>query len=199
MMDAPVLSFVVAALALAGSPGPNTLSVAATGAAFGRAAGFRYMLGIDVGMAIVIAMVGSGVTGFLLALPMAAPIITVMAALYFVYLAWRIATSPPLGDSAASGTEPRWFEGVLLSLVNPKGYAAMAAMFSTFTLIQHSTLYDGLLKAALLLSVIVFVNVCWLFTGIALTRLMQDQRISRVLNIVFAIALILSVLLTLRL
>lgn len=198
-MEGPFLSFIVAALALAGSPGPNTLSVAATGAAFGRTAGFRYMLGITAGMAIVIAMVGFGVTGFLLALPMAAPVITVMAAIYFVYLAWRIATSPPLGDSKAQGSEPRWYEGVLLSLVNPKGYAAMAAMFSTFALLPHSALYDGLLKAGLLLSVIVFVNVCWLFTGIALTRLMQNQRISRILNIVFAIALILSVLLTLRL
>lgn len=189
-------SFIIAALALAGSPGPNTLSVAATGAAFGRAKGFRYMLGINLGMAIVIAMVGSGVTGFLLTIPGAAPVITAVAAVYFLYLAYRIATSPPLAANANTDAAPKWIEGVLLSLVNPKGYAAMAAMFSTFTLLHSSTAADGLLKFTLLLSVIIVVNLCWLYAGVSMTRLLQDARSSRTLNIVFAIALVLSVVAT---
>jgi threonine/homoserine/homoserine lactone efflux protein len=189
-------SFLIAALALAGSPGPNTLSVAATGAAFGRAKGFRYMLGVNLGMAIVIAMVGSGVTGFVLTIPGAAPVITGLAALYFLYLAYRIATSPPLTANAKPGAEPKWFEGVLLSLVNPKGYAAMAAMFSTFTLLHSNAVADGALKYCLLLTVIVVVNLCWLCAGVGMTKLMQDPRSSRTLNLVFAFALILSIILT---
>jgi len=192
----PLFSFLLAALALTGSPGPNTLSVAATAAAFGRAKGIRYMLGVNLGMAIVIAMVGSGVTGFLLAIPGAAPVITALAAFYFIYLAYRIATSPVVKDNPDPGSEPKWFEGVLLSLVNPKGYAAMAAMFSTFTLINSSVLADGIAKFILLLVVIIFVNICWLLAGVAMTEWLKDERISRILNILFAIALIISVLIT---
>ena len=51
-------TFIVAALALTGSPGPNTLSLAAVGAAYGRVRGFRYMLGLNLGVFIVIAIVG---------------------------------------------------------------------------------------------------------------------------------------------
>src|SRR5438270_3362303 len=45
-----MLSFVLAGLALAGSPGPATLSLAATGAAFGARRGLGYMIGIIAGM-----------------------------------------------------------------------------------------------------------------------------------------------------
>lgn len=154
------------------------------------------MLGVNLGMAIVIALVGSGVTGFLLAIPGAAQIITTLAALYFIYLAYRIATSPALKNNLEPGAEPKWIEGVMLSLVNPKGYAAMAAMFSTFTLVNSNVLADSATKFAILLLVIIFVNICWLFAGVAMTRWLKDERASRILNIVFAIALIASVLIT---
>ena len=55
--------FLLTALALVGSPGPNTLSVAATGAAFGRRRGVAYMVGIVLGMVGVIAIVATGVAG----------------------------------------------------------------------------------------------------------------------------------------
>ena len=72
----------------------------------------------------------------LLALPGAAPLVTLAAAAYFLWLAWRIATAPPLTASPAGpGTAPRWYEGAGLSLVNPKAYAAMAALFSGHVLL----------------------------------------------------------------
>jgi len=62
-----LLGFLIAAFALAGSPGPGTLSLAATGAAFGARRGVAYMIGIDIGMVGVIAITASGVVGILLA------------------------------------------------------------------------------------------------------------------------------------
>ena len=88
--------FILAALALAGSPGPATLSLAATGAAFGARRGLGYMTGINLGMLGVITVTASGVVGILLALPGATPLISVVAGGYFLYLAFRIATAPPL-------------------------------------------------------------------------------------------------------
>ena len=52
-MDA-LPGFLIAAVALAGSPGPAMLSLAATGAAFGARRGFAYLAGIVVGMVAVI-------------------------------------------------------------------------------------------------------------------------------------------------
>ena len=68
-----LLGFVLAGFALAGSPGPATLSLAATGAAFGARRGLGYMAGIVIGMIMVICIIATGVTGVMLALPARRP------------------------------------------------------------------------------------------------------------------------------
>jgi len=187
-------TFILAALALTGSPGPNTLSLAAVGAAFGRVRGFRYMIGLNLGVFIVIGVVGSGVSGLVLAIPGAAPVIAILAALYFMYLAYRIATAPPVQQDQDVGNEPKWYEGVVVSLLNPKAYAAMAALFSSFTLISGDHLSDSITKALALGLTIMFVNACWLYAGSILTTYMTQDRSSRIINIVFASLLIISVI-----
>ena len=185
--------FILAGLALAGSPGPATLSLAATGAAFGSRRGLAYMIGIDVGMVLVMAITASGVTGILLALPGATPIVTALAALYFVYLAWRIATAPPLTEDGGERRKPSFTAGVLLSLINPKGYAAMAALFSSFVLIERRLALDVAAKIAVLAIIIAAVNIAWLLMGAALTRYFRDPRSNRIINVTFAVLLISSV------
>ena len=184
--------FILAALALCGSPGPATVSLAATGAAFGPRRSLAYMAGIDAGMVVVMSVTAAGVTGLVLAIPGATPVVAVLAALYFVHLAWRIATAPPLGDTAP-GSEPSFAAGVALSLINPKGYAAMAALFSGFVLIRGRPELDAALKLGVLVVIVVSVNAAWLIAGAALTRFFREPRTSRVINVAFAILLIASV------
>jgi threonine/homoserine/homoserine lactone efflux protein len=184
--------FILAALALCGSPGPATVSLAATGAAFGPRRSLAYTAGIDAGMVVVMSVTAAGVTGLVLAIPGATPVVAVLAALYFVHLAWRIATAPPLGDTAP-GSEPSFAAGVLLSLVNPKGYAAMAALFSGFVLIRGRPELDAALKLGVLVVIVVSVNAAWLIAGAALTRFFREPRTSRVINVAFAILLVASV------
>ncbi len=190
-----IVSFLLAALALIGSPGPNTLSLVAVGASFGRLRGLEYMLGLNLGMVAVIAIVGTGFAGVVLALPGVAPVVTVIAVTYFVYLAYKIATAPPLAtaDTAGPGGAPRWYFGIGLSLVNPKAYAAMAAMFSGHVLVEGDHLADSLWKAALLLATIVVVNILWLSLGAAMTRFLKSERTSRIVNISFAVLLLAAV------
>src|SRR3954454_2848949 len=104
--------FLLAGLALAGSPGPATLSLAAAGAAFGARSGLAYMTGIVIGMVGVMAIIATGVTGVLLALPGATPVVAAMAAAYFVYLAFRIATAPPVTEGTDQNRRPSFGGGV---------------------------------------------------------------------------------------
>jgi threonine/homoserine/homoserine lactone efflux protein len=188
-----LIGFILAGFALAGSPGPNTLSLAATGAAFGARRGLGYMAGLVIGMVAVMAITATGVIGVLLALPGATPIVTIAAALYFAYLAFRIATAPPLTEDAAQRREPSFAAGLLLSLVNPKGYAAMAALFSGFVLVSQRLALDAALKGVVLVAIILIVNAAWLFAGAALTRFLREPRLNRIINVTFAVLLILSV------
>src|SRR5712671_1229938 len=184
--------FILAALALCGSPGPATVSLAATGAAFGGRRGFSYMSGIDAGMAVVMSITAAGVTGLMLAIPGAKPVVTILAALYFMHLAWRIATAPPLSENSEH-REPSFAAGVALSLINPKGYAAMAALFSGFVLIRARAELDVALKLAVLILIVVSVNAAWLFAGSLLTRYFRAPRTSRAINVTFAVLLVASV------
>ncbi|HTR84558.1 MAG TPA: LysE family transporter [Reyranella sp.] len=191
-MDA-LPGFVMAGIALAGSPGPNTLSLAAAGAAFGARRVMAYFIGLLLGMVVVMAVVAAGLVGMVLAVPGATPVVTVAAALYFIYLAWRIATAPPLGEGTGQGKPPSFVAGVMLSLVNPKGYAAMAALFSGFVLVHERIAVDAMTKIVVLVVVIAAVNILWLQMGALLTRYFRDPRTSRIINVAFAILLLASV------
>jgi threonine/homoserine/homoserine lactone efflux protein len=185
--------FLLASIALAGSPGPATLSLAAAGAAFGARRVVGYFIGIVVGMVAVMAITASGMVGLLLAVPGATPVVTVAAALYFVWLAWRIATAPPLTEEASQGQPPSFAGGLALSLINPKGYAAMAALFSGFVLLGDRLALDVALKIALLTVLITGVNIAWLMSGALLTRFFREPCSNRIINLVFALLLLASV------
>jgi threonine/homoserine/homoserine lactone efflux protein len=88
--------------------------------------------------------------------------------------------------------------GLGLSLINPKGYAAMAALFSGFVLLRSSVALDVALKIALLTLLIAAVNVAWVGAGALLTRFFRDPRTNRIVNVTFAILLLLSVGLAIR-
>lgn len=185
--------FLLAALALAGSPGPATLSLAASGAAFGTRQSLGYLIGIVIGMVCVMAITASGLVGVLLAVPGVTPVVTVIAVAYFAWLAFRIATAPPLTETAGQGKPPSFMGGLGLSLINPKGYAAMAALFSSFVLLRDRLALDVGLKIALLTVLIAAVNIAWLLSGALLTRLFRDPRTNRIVNVLFAVLLIASV------
>ncbi|WP_428658494.1 LysE family translocator [Reyranella sp.] len=190
--------FLLAGVALAGSPGPATLSLAAAGAAFGAQRVVGYLAGIVVGMVGVMAITASGLVGLLLAVPGATPVVTVAAAVYFVWLAWRIAAAPPLAVEGGERRPPSFVGGLGLSLVNPKGYAAMAALFSGFVLLRDRLALDAALKIALLTMVILVVNLLWLQAGAMMTRFFRDPRTNRIVNVAFAVLLLASVVLAVR-
>jgi threonine/homoserine/homoserine lactone efflux protein len=168
------------------------LSLAATGAAFGTRRGIAYMAGIIVGMVAVMAITAAGVVGVLLALPGVTPVVAALGAAYFAFLAFRIATAPPLTERTDGRRQPSFAGGVFLSLVNPKGYAAMAALFSGFVLVRERLALDVATKIGVLMAIITAVNVAWLVSGAALTRFFRDRRTNRIINVAFAALLVAS-------
>ncbi len=189
-----LFGFMLAGLALLANTGPATLSLAATGAAFGARRGLGYLIGIAVGMIVVMCIIATGVVGVLMALPGAAPVLTALAAAYIVYLAYCIATAPPLLDSTQQHHQPSFMGGMFLSLVNPKAYAVLAALFSGFVLVEEGLHIDAALKTIILLTILSITNTAWLFAGAALTRFAREPNINRAINVTFAVLLVASVI-----
>ena len=69
----------------------------------------------------------------------------------------------------------------------------MSALFATPALIALPPWGEAFAKATVLWTVIWLVNICWLVAGTALSPWLRSPRSSRIINIVFAIALLVSV------
>jgi threonine/homoserine/homoserine lactone efflux protein len=190
-MAESLAAFVIAAFALTGSPGPATLGLSAAGAAFGLCRSLALMSGIIVGVLIVFAAAAAGLTGLILAQPLLGPIVKALSVAYMLWLAWSIASAPPLSDGT-SAAAPSFWGGMVLGVGNPKAYAAMAALSSGFVLSADGGT-DAAAKAAVLLVVMIAVDVAWLLAGSALARATRNPGWSRAINILFALALLVSV------
>ena len=118
-----------------------------------------------------------------------------MASPNLLYLAYRIATAPV---GATAGTRAAgWLPGFALAIANPKVYAAIGAVFSGHTLIADQATPDAVAKLTVLVVLMLLVHAAWWLFGAALAQQMRDPRRGRRLNLVFAAALVLSIILAL--
>ena len=181
-------ALLLTSLAIMGSPGPATISLTATGVAFGVRRSARYLVGVITGTIVVLVMVAAGLTGALLALPAVRPAFIVIAAAYILYLAYHIATAPPLA-ATADARPPAFSGGALLGVANPKAWIAIAAVFASARLAADASL-DAAAKVAVLSAMIVLINTSWLAIGASLAPLLRDPRRSRAVNVTLAVVLV---------
>ena len=188
-----LVPFVLAGLALTCSPGPANFSLAAMGAAFGAGRSLAYQAGSVLGMVVIMAVTASGLAALLLALPGVREAAVIAGLAYILWLAWKIATAPPRGATAAvePARPPTMAGGLAMQLANPKAYAAVAALFSGFVL-ASDPLHDALWKSAALLGPILLATTLWVHLGALLARLATRPRTQRRVNCTFALLLVVS-------
>jgi threonine/homoserine/homoserine lactone efflux protein len=183
----------LAALPLMGSPGPATLSLAAMGTAYGFERGRSYLVGIILGTTAVLLLIAAGITTVILAEPALVTALTILATVYILYLAWKIATAPVGAQRVSSGYAPALLPGFILALANPKAFAAIGAVFASQTIFPDDLTADAAAKILALTCVIVVVNTAWLLFGSVFSQLLSHPRLGRMVNIAFAFLLVLSV------
>lgn len=102
----PIIELTLASLVITGSPGPSTISVTAMGAAFGFRRSLPNALGLVFGTIAVLGIVAAGVFTLILSIPHGAQVFGAVSAIYLLYLAFRIATAPPLQSSHGTSASP---------------------------------------------------------------------------------------------
>ena len=168
-MAPQLLTLILAAAVVMGSPGPSTMSVTAVGAAFGFRRALAYLAGLIAGTTAVLLAVAAGVVSMLLSVPRLAPVLVAVSAVYMAYLA-LIATAPPLARQDGEARAPSFAGGLLLAIADPKAYLAIAAVFAGTTLPVEPRLLEALFKSAVLTIMIVVIHLFWLLAGAALSR-----------------------------
>lgn len=184
-----VAPLLVTSLAIMGSPGPATISLTAVGSAYGVRRSLAYLIGIIVGTTIVLVAVATGITATLLAVPALRSVLIAVSAAYILWLAYHVATAPPLAAQTAASDAPSLAGGTLLSVANPKAWVAIAAVFASSRLADSSAA-DATAKVALLTVMIVLICATWLLAGASLAPLFRDPRRARIVNTALAAALV---------
>jgi threonine/homoserine/homoserine lactone efflux protein len=187
-----LLALVLAAAVVMGSPGPATISVTAIGAAFGLHNSLRYASGIILGTVAVLLVVATGITAVLTSMPGVAPVLAVASAAYILYLAYKIATAPPLATRDSGAVLPTFLGGFLLAVANPKAYVAIAAVLAGSATAAGADALGVPARLAVLTLMIVAIHVLWLLAGAAFARYLRKPLASRIINLVFAATLVLT-------
>ena len=182
---------VLTSLAIMGSPGPATISLTAAGSAYGVRRSLGYLVGIIAGTTIVLVAVGTGITATLLAVPALRSVLIATSVAYILWLAYHVATAPPLVTQSATSSAPTLPGGALLGVANPKAWVAIGAVFAGNHLATSAT-GDAAAKIAILAVMIVLINATWLLAGASFAPLLRDARRARVINRTLAVALVAS-------
>ena len=176
-------------LAIMGSPGPATISLMAAGSAYGVRRSLSYLIGIIVGTTIVLLAVATGITAALLAVPAIGSILIWASVAYILWLAYHIATAPPLSASTAVSRTFSLAGGTFLGIANPKAWVAIAAVFASGHL-ANDTATDAAAKIAVLTAMIIAICAIWLVAGRSIAPLLRDRRRAAVVNAALAVALV---------
>ena len=187
-----LLALVLAASVVMGSPGPATISVTAIGAAFGLRNSLRYASGIILGTVAVLLVVATGVTAVLISMPGVAPVLAVASAAYILYLAYKIATAPPLAARDSGAVLPTFLGGFLLAVANPKAYVAIASVLAGSATAAGADALGVPARLAVLTLMIVAIHVLWLLAGAAFAQYLRQPLASRIINLVFAATLVVT-------
>ena len=119
-----VVLFMLAAVMLNLTPGPDMLYVIARSVGQGRAAGIASALGIAAGCFVHLLAVTLGLASLMIAIPTAYEIVKFTGAAYLIYLGVRTFTSRRQKNSAKSIEEARlrtiFAQGIVTNVLNPK-------------------------------------------------------------------------------
>ena len=176
-------------LAIMGSPGPATISLFAAGSVFGVRHSLNFLIGVMVGTTVVLVAVATGITAALVALPAIGSVLLVISVAYILWLAYHIATAPPLSEQTATPDAPSLAGGVLLGVANPKGWVAIAAVFTSAHLADDAVT-DAAAKVAVLTAMLIVILATWLVAGTSLAPMLRDPRRARVVNVALAVLLV---------
>jgi threonine/homoserine/homoserine lactone efflux protein len=182
-------TLVLISLAIMGSPGPATISLVAAGSVRGVRRSFPYLFGIIVGTTLVLVAVATGITAALLAVPAIGSVLTWISVAYILWLAYHIATAPPLSKLTGASTAFSLMGGAVLGVANPKAWIAIAAVFASAHLADAPT-NDTAAKIVVLTVTIIVICAAWLVAGRSIAPLLRDPRRARIVNAALAVGLV---------
>ncbi len=123
------------------TPGPNNMMLLASGVNFGFRRTVPHMLGISMGHALMVFLVGLGLAGAFKAWPPALLALKVASVAYMLWLAWKIAQSGAPGEGRARPQPMTFLQAAAFQWVNPKAWAMALGAVSAYVVEPSALAY----------------------------------------------------------
>ena len=155
------------------SPGPANVVATISGAQVGLRRSIPLFLGIDTIYVTYSPIMGFGVGGVLVKVPLLLPIMKYGGAAFVIWLGvemWRQA------KNRHKNVQLGYREGIVIQALNPKFLIVLVAMFTTFLVPTEPLMPQVLTLSLSILALNVFSQVSWAGAGIILGRTFTSER-----------------------
>src|SRR5579871_61110 len=177
-----VISAVAFATSMSATPGPNNAMLASSGSLWGFRRTIPHMLGIALGFGFMLLAVAGGLGTLLLHHATALEVMRWVAAVYLLYLAYKIATAAPVArdaerDRTEKGRPFTFLQAAAFQWVNPKAWIIVLSGLATLTTASNGTSLQlvGALAGTFVI-VICFSAALWTSLGVTAAQLLRTPR-----------------------
>jgi threonine/homoserine/homoserine lactone efflux protein len=192
MSNSLFIAFVMFAVVMFFTPGPNNIMLLSSGLTYGFRRTIPHIAGITIGFAFMVGAVGLGLGTVFLAYPILQTILKYAGAAYLIYLAAVIALSGPAKTGVQDGRGPMTFWGAaMFQWINAKGWVIVIGTLTAYATIAQFPLNIAI-QTVISLIVGAFSTVVWALFGTALRPVLTSERLVRAFNILMVILLLAS-------
>jgi threonine/homoserine/homoserine lactone efflux protein len=172
------------------TPGPNNMMLLASGVNFGFRRTLPHMLGISIGHALMVFLVGLGLAGVFKAWPLALTVLKVTSVAYMLWLAWKIAHAGAPGEGRVKPAPMTFLQAAAFQWVNPKAWAMALGAVSAYVVEPSVWAYAAVAGAFALVN-LPSVSI-WAGAGQAVRRWLDGPGRLRAFNWTMAALLVMS-------
>ena len=174
------------------TPGPNNLMLMASGANYGLWRTVPHMLGISLGHAFMVVMVGVVLLQVFEAYPVLNILLKVLSATYMLWLAWKIANAVAPEAKEVTGKPFTFLQAAAFQWVNPKAWFMAITAISAYAP-QDLGVFAGSVIVALVFSATKLPSgTGWAWRGVQVRRWLGTAKRLRVFNVTMAVLLVVS-------
>lgn len=186
------ISLIGFAFASSITPGPNNLMLMASGANYGLRRTIPHMLGISIGHAFMVFMVGVLLLQIFDTYPALQTVLKVVSATYMLRLAWKIANAVPPEAKSVEGKPFTFLQAAAFQWVNPKAWFMAITAISAYAPQSLGIATGAAIVAVIFASVNLPSVTVWAWMGVQVRRFLGSAGRLRAFNITMAMLLVVS-------
>jgi threonine/homoserine/homoserine lactone efflux protein len=184
--------FLLYAVAMSGTPGPNNLMVLASGVNHGYRRTLPHIFGVNIGFSVMLGIMALGLGTVFLALPWLQLTLKIVGIAYMLWLAWRIAITTGVGEGSAGSRPMTFLEGAAFQWVNVKAWFMVMGAISVYAPAGYAPWQQALYLGGFMFLAGSPPTHLWTLFGVGIRRFLDNPKALRAFNITMALLLVAS-------